>query len=116
MSKTKRSLTRQQRNQRTNMLGSTIHFATNLLEYFSTEEVASPILKVVQGLLAGLVFANGVIYWIAGNVLWKPRKIKIEILVLENRIEESKATIVEAEEWIELNDQTKFEQQTIVTV
>ncbi|KAG4073305.1 hypothetical protein HA402_002650 [Bradysia odoriphaga] len=116
MKKVKRSLTRRQRNQRTNMLSSAIHFTTNFLEHYAVEKEASPILKVVQVLLFALLLTNGVIYWIAGNELKRPRGIKIEILYLENRIEESKNTFVEAEEWIELNDPIKLNNQTMPTI
>lgn len=89
------------------MLGSVIHFMTNLLEYFAVEGVASPILRIVQGMLAGLVLATAVLHWIAGRELTKPRQIKVDILVIQNRIEESKFTMDETEAWIELNDQLK---------
>lgn len=104
LQKTKRSLIRLQRHQRTNMLGSSIHFTTNLLEYIASEEAASSTFMIVQGLLVGLVIANGAMYWVAGKELGKPRRIKIEVLVLENRVDELRNAIVEAEKWIESID------------
>lgn len=102
--KTKRFLIHLRRHQKTNMLDNAIHFTTNLLQYFVAEEVSSSTLRIVQVLLAGLVVANGVIYWIAGNELATHRQLNIEILVLLNRVEELNNAIVEAEKWIELND------------
>lgn len=102
--KLKRSLVHLRRHQTTNMLGSSIHFTTNLLQHYAAEDVASLTLTMAQILLAGLVFANGVIYWIAGKELAKPRQINIEILVLLNRIDELESAIAEAAKWIELND------------
>lgn len=87
------------------MLESAVHLMTNFLQYFVGEESASTTLKVVQGLIFGLVVANGAMYWIAGEELAKPRQMNVEILIIENKVQELRNEIVEMEKWMELNGQ-----------
>lgn len=83
------------------MLESAVHLMTNFLQYCVAEEPASTTLKIVQGLIIGLVVANGFMYCVAGKELAKPREMNNEILVMENRMQELKDEIVETENWID---------------